>query len=163
MPYIYIIYIICLSHSFFMLRYLYFILVSPSNRKCESLATVLDLGYETICCMSYSILIRNIQNYWRDIVKYRCMLRVNAFDPIHGVKLTLINTTYVICISVSLGFPYMVSIFLSFPYMVMLPKRLHVKVIVLGTALLWAALSQVPLMWRHNDMAVIVSRNTRKP
>ena len=44
------------------------------------------------------------------------------------------------------------------PYMVIQP-------IVLGMALLWAAmdssLSQWPLLWRHNDMAVIVSRDTR--
>ena len=46
----------------------------------------------------------------------------------------------------------------SFPYMVILP-------IVLGVALLWAAmdspLSQGPLLWRHNDMTVIVSPDTR--
>ena len=45
-----------------------------------------------------------------------------------------------------------------FPYMVILP-------IILAVALLWAAmdfsLSQGPLLWRHNDMTVIVSRNTR--
>ena len=44
------------------------------------------------------------------------------------------------------------------PYMVIHP-------IVLGMALLWAAmdssLSQGPLLWRHNDLTVIVSRNTR--
>ena len=44
------------------------------------------------------------------------------------------------------------------PYMVIQP-------IVLGMSLLWAAmdssLSQGPLLWRHNDMTVIVSRNTR--
>ena len=44
------------------------------------------------------------------------------------------------------------------PYMVIQP-------IVLGMTLLWAAmdssLSQGPLLWRHNDMTVIVSRNTR--
>ena len=46
------------------------------------------------------------------------------------------------------------------PYMVMQP-------IVLGMALLWAAmdssLSQGPLLWRQNDMTVIVSWNTRIP
>ena len=45
-----------------------------------------------------------------------------------------------------------------FPYMIILP-------IVLGVALLWAAmdspLSQGPLLWRHNDMTVIVSPDTR--
>ena len=44
------------------------------------------------------------------------------------------------------------------PYMVILP-------IVLGVALLWAAmdspLSQGPLLWRHNDTTVIVSPDTR--
>ena len=45
-----------------------------------------------------------------------------------------------------------------FSYMVTQP-------IVLGMALLWAAidssLSQGPLLWRHNEMTVIGSRNTR--
>ena len=45
-----------------------------------------------------------------------------------------------------------------FPYMVILP-------IVLGVALLWAAmdspLSQGSLLWRHNDMTVIVSPDAR--
>ena len=45
-----------------------------------------------------------------------------------------------------------------FPYMVILP-------IVLGVALLWAAMdspfSQGPLLWRHNDMTVIVSPDKR--
>ena len=40
-----------------------------------------------------------------------------------------------------------------------------IQPIVLGMSLLWAAmdssLSQGPLLWRHNDMTVIVSRNTR--
>ena len=44
-----------------------------------------------------------------------------------------------------------------FPYMVIQP-------IVLGMALLWSvmdsSLSQGPLLWRHSDMTVIVSRNT---
>ena len=44
------------------------------------------------------------------------------------------------------------------PYMVIQP-------IVLGMALLWvvmdSSLSQGPLLWSHNDMTVIVSRNTR--
>ena len=44
------------------------------------------------------------------------------------------------------------------PYMALQP-------IVLGMALLWAtmdsSLSQGPLLWRHNDMTVIVSWNTR--
>ena len=44
-----------------------------------------------------------------------------------------------------------------FPYMAIQP-------IVLGMALLWAAidslLSQGPIMWRHNDMTVIVTRHT---
>ena len=45
-----------------------------------------------------------------------------------------------------------------FPYMV-------IQSIVVSVAQLWAAmdspLSQGPLLWRHNDMTVIVSRNTR--
>ena len=85
------------------------------------------------------------------------------------------DTAYVVCISVSLGFSYMVSIFPCFPdmvsafpctpYMVMLPTHLNVTAIVLNRALLWAAidatLSKKPLLWRHDDKTVIVSRNTR--
>ena len=79
------------------------------------------------------------------------------FDP---------DTPYVACLSVSLGFPYMVSISLGFPYMVML-QTFKVNTIVLDATLLWAALdaalSQMPLLWRHSAMAVFVSRNTRWP
>ena len=55
----------------------------------------------------------------------------------------------------------------SFSYnsFVFLIWYLNVKAIVPNTALLWAAmdaaLSQGPLLWRHNDMAVIVLQNTR--
>ena len=49
-------------------------------------------------------------------------------------------------------------------HMPLLPNMV-VQPIVLGMALLWAAmdssLSQGPLLWRHNNMTVIVSRNTR--
>ena len=41
----------------------------------------------------------------------------------------------------------------------MLPKHLNVEAIVLDRALLWAAmdaaLSQGPLLWRHNDKTII--------
>ena len=51
--------------------------------------------------------------------------------------------------------------------MEMLPKYLNVKAIVLDMALLWAAmdaaLSQEPLLWRHDDIAIIVSWNKRGP
>ena len=52
-----------------------------------------------------------------------------------------------------------------FLYMVMLPKHLNVTTIVLDRVLLWAAidaaLSQEPLLWRHNDKTVIALRNMR--
>ena len=96
--------------------------------------------------------------------------------PVHCAKIDP-DTAYMVCISVSLGFPYMVSIFPCFPYMVsvfpcfpymvMLPKHLNVKTILLDRELLWAAMdatmSQGPLLWRHNDKTVIVSWNTRGP
>ena len=77
------------------------------------------------------------------------------------------DTAYVVCISVSLGFPYMVSVFPWFPY------GIHICLFSLhgnaehqdhlDRALLWAAidaaLSQKPLLWRHIDKTVIVSRN----
>ena len=50
-------------------------------------------------------------------------------------------------------------------HMPLLPY-MPIQPIVLGMALLWAAmdssLSQGPLLWRQNDMAVIVSWNTRR-
>ena len=53
---------------------------------------------------------------------------------------------YVVCISVSLDFPYMVSVFPCFPHMVRLLKHLNVMAIVLDRPLIWApmdtALSQ---------------------
>ena len=49
--------------------------------------------------------------------------------------------------------------------MVMLPKHLNVTAIVLDRVLLWAAidaaLSQEPLLWRHNDKTVIALLNVR--
>ena len=76
--------------------------------------------------------------------------------PVHGANLTLIQPMWS-------AYPYApTSLYIIhmplLPYMVIQP-------IVLGMALLWAAidsaLSQGPLLWRHNDMTVIVSRNTR--
>ena len=66
-------------------------------------------------------------------------------------------------VSISLGFPYIVSISLGFPFMVMLPRHSNVNGILLDAALLWsamdAALSQGMLLWCHNEMAIIVSRD----
>ena len=87
------------------------------------------------------------------------------------------DTAHVVCISVWLGFPYVISVFPCFPYMVslfpcfpslvMMHKLLKVKAILLDRALLWAAinaaLSQGPLLWRHTDKTVIVSWNLRGP
>ena len=74
------------------------------------------------------------------------------------------HTAYVVCISISLGFPFMTSVVPCFPYMVMLPKHSNVKANVLDTASMCAAmdvaLSQGLLLWHHNDMVVIVSWNT---
>ena len=76
--------------------------------------------------------------------------------PVHGANLTLIQPMWS-------AYPYAPTSLYGIhmpllPYMVIQP-------IVLGMALLWAAidsaLSQGPLLWRNNDMTVIVSRNTR--
>ena len=81
---------------------------------------------------------------------------VFLFYPVHGANLTLIRPMWS-------AYPYAPTSLYGIhmpllPYMVIQP-------IVLGMALLWAAidsaLSQGPLLWRHNDMTVIVSRNTR--
>ena len=52
------------------------------------------------------------------------------------------DTAYVVCISVSLGFPYMVSVFPFFPYMVSICPcfLILMQPIVLRVALLWAAI-----------------------
>ena len=80
------------------------------------------------------------------------------FYPVHGANLTLIQPMWS-------AYPYAPTSLYGIhmpllPYMVIQP-------IVLGMVLLWAAmdssLSQGPLLWRHNDMTVIVSRNTRGP
>ena len=77
--------------------------------------------------------------------------------PVHGANLTT-NTAYVVCI-----YPYAPTSLYGI-HMPLLPY-LVIQPIVLGMALLWAAidsaLSQGPLLWRHSDMTVIVSRNTR--
>ena len=79
-----------------------------------------------------------------------------AIYPVHGANLTLIQPMWS-------AYPYAPTSVYGIhmpllPYMVIQP-------IVLGMALLRAAidsaLSQGPLLWRHNDMTVIVSRNTR--
>ena len=78
------------------------------------------------------------------------------FYPVHCANLTLIQPT-------GSAYPYAHTSLYGvhmplIPYMVIQP-------IVLVMALLWAAidsaLSQGPLLWRHNDLTVIVSRNTR--
>ena len=82
-------------------------------------------------------------------------MRISIY-PVLCPKLTLIQPTWS-------AYPYAPTSLYGIhmpllPYMVIQP-------IVLGMALLWAAidsaLSQGPLLWRHNDMTVIVSRNTR--
>ena len=50
------------------------------------------------------------------------------------------HTAYVVCISISLGFPFMISVVPCFPYMVMLPKYSNVKANVLDTASMCAAM-----------------------
>ena len=91
--------------------------------------------------------------------------KVIAFYPVLFPKLTLIQpvwSAYPYHLVFLIWYPYSL-VFLGIhmpllPYMVMQP-------IVLGMALLWAAmdssLSQGPLLWHHNDMTVIVSRNLR--
>ena len=75
---------------------------------------------------------------------------------VHGTNLTLIQPMWS-------AYPYAPTSWYGihmplFPYMVIQP-------IVLGMALLWAAihsaLSQGQLLCRHNDMTIIVSRSTR--
>ena len=91
---------------------------------------------------------------------------VNQFYPVLCPKLTLIQPTwsaYPYNLVFLIWYPYSLVFLIWYPY-APLPYMV-VQPIVLGIALLWAAmdssLSQGPLLWRHNDMTVIVSRNTR--
>ena len=97
---------------------------------------------------------------YKHISVYLCLCAVGrAYIYIYPVlcpKLTLIQPTWS-------AYPYAPTSLYGIhmpllPYMVIQP-------IVLGMMLLWAAidsaLSQGPLLWRHNDITVIVSRNTR--
>ena len=99
---------------------------------------------------------RNIWNYLFDDRSNVVVLDRSVIYPVHGANLTLIQPMWS-------AYPYAPTSLYGIhmpllPYMVIQP-------IVLGMALLWAAidsaLSQGPLLWRHNDMTVIVSRNTR--
>ena len=78
------------------------------------------------------------------------------FYPVHGANFTLIQPMWS-------AYPYAPTSIYGI-HMPLLPY-IVIQPIVLGMALLWAAidsaLSQGPLLLRHNDMAVIVSRNTR--
>ena len=78
------------------------------------------------------------------------------FYPVLCPKLTLIQPTWS-------AYPYAPTSLYGI-HMPLLPYMV-IQSIVLHMALLWAAidsaLSQGPLLWRHNDMTVIVSRNTR--
>ena len=67
-----------------------------------------------------------------------------------------------------LGVPtwFDLSISLGFPYMVMLPtfkRDHHCSWCGVAMSCYGAALSQWSLLWCHNAMAIIVSRNTREP
>ena len=65
------------------------------------------------------------------------------------------DTAYVVCISASLGFPL---------YGINMLHTLTRNANILDAAILWpatdAVLSGEPLLWRHIDMAIIVSPNT---
>ena len=109
-----------------------------------------DQSFETlvymriyICCTEY----RAISSTFREI------------DP---------DTTYVVCI-----YPYHLVFLIWYPhsivFLILYPYALFpytvIQPIALGVALLWSAmdfpLSQGPLLWRHNNMTLIVPRNTR--
>ena len=85
-----------------------------------------------------------------------CMYVGICIYPVHGANLTLIQPKWS-------AYPYAPT-YLYGIHMPLLPY-LVIQPIVLGMALLWAAidsaLSQGPLLWCHSDMTVIVSRNTR--
>ena len=81
------------------------------------------------------------------------------FDP---------NTAYVVCISICIGlslYGIHMLLFSLYGNHMPLPSYMVIQPIVLGMALLWAAIdsawSQGPLLWRRSDMTVVVSRNAR--
>ena len=89
------------------------------------------------------------------------------FYPVLSPKLTLIQprwSAYPYHLVFLIWYPYSLVFLIWYPY-ALTSVYMVIPPIVLGMALLWAAmdssLSQGPLLWRHNDMTVIVSRNTR--
>ena len=75
----------------------------------------------------------------------------------------LIHQVSLYSIRISLSSLYGIRIPLFSLYGIAAHTLTYVKAIVLDMTLLWVILSQGPLLWRHNDMAVIVSWNTRSP
>ena len=76
------------------------------------------------------------------------------------------DTAYLVCISVSLSFPYMVSISLGFPYMVMLhafERKHHCSECCVAMGCYRRSTFPGAALWRQNVMAIIVPRNTRGP
>ena len=144
------------------------------------------ISYRWICVDNSSVLQRfspsgeqpeqRILAYNRRLYMY-CDMCQDTIMRVHGAwikiypvlcpKLTLIQPTwsaYPYHLVFLIWYPYSLVFLIYgihmplFPHMVILP-------IVLGVALLWAAmdspLSQGPLLWRHNEMTVIVSPDTR--
>ena len=109
-------------------------------------------GWHAICITSGNAVIASLVSYIMSHRNWMCII----IYPVHGANLTLIQPMWS-------AYPYAPTSLYGIhmpllPYMVIQPTGL-------GMALLWAAidsaLSQWPLLWRHNDMTVIVSRYTR--
>ena len=135
------------------------------SRNLERPLSAIPIYVRKICEFSAACRVAARACKWQN--KYQTY--IISFHPVLCPKLTLIQPTWSAYIRITWFSLYGIRIPLFslygihmplFPYMVILP-------IVLGVALLWAAmdspLSQGPLLWRHNDMTVIVSPDTRGP
>ena len=100
-----------------------------------------------------------------DLQLYSTKFRYANFYTAHRAKVPLNQPTWSV-------YPYPLVFLIWYPHPLgvliwLCCRHLSVNAIVLDMALLCAvmdaALSQEPLLWRHNDMAVIVSWNTCGP
>ena len=137
-----------------------------------------SLGLNQLTCPTCSCF-TGIQETWTTFARHRrklcfaisfvaVFLTISYFYPVHCAKLTLIQPTWSAypyhLVFLYKWYPYSLVLLIWYPY-ALVSLYMVIQPIVLGVALLWAAmdsaLSQGPLLWHHNEMTIIVSRNTR--
>ena len=84
----------------------------------------------------------------------------SSIPPMHGGFLLLsstlpeadLDTAFVVCISVSLGFPYMVSLFPCFPYMASVFHFLLIWLCTSNSVFLWVVVTKSPQLIKVRDL-----------